>query len=423
MQEYKKIVLKNGIRLLLIPDNSRRVVTSLVLFGVGSRYETEESAGISHVLEHMHYKGTKKRPSPLEVSEFIENIGGEHNAFTSKEYTGYYAKAASKNLEKSLDFLSDILTASLFRSKDLEQEKRVILQELDMYEDLPAEVANNNFEKTLYGANALGRDIIGYKESIKSIRREDLVAYRNRFYTGQNTVIVLSGNLEGRSDADLVSIIERYFDLSTKSSDPYIPITLNDQKNYSLINKKTEQSHLVVGFKGVANDHPDRYVLRLLALILGGSMSSRMFSEIREKRGLAYAVRSATNNYLDSGSFETYAGIPHDRSLEAIEAVLGEYRRIKDTIKQSEVERAKEIIYGRLLINNEDSSEVASHFGMGELLAGRIRTLEEVAEIYQKITLADLERAARQYFIDETLCLSFVGKAPEINDFEKVFKL
>lgn len=422
-EEYQKLTLENGVRLILVPDESKNVVTSFVLFRVGSRYEAESIAGISHVLEHMHYKGTEKRPTSLLVSEFIEDIGGEHNAFTSKEYTGYYAKTAANYLPKALDFLSDILNDPLFDEKELEQEKQVILQEVDMYEDLPMEVAASNFEKTLLGDNALGRDVIGTKESILAVTRDDLLSFKKRYYTGRNTVIVLSGNFGGLNNRAVADLVSKYFRFKNTAASPHQPVELPRKKGYRIVKRKTEQSHLLIGFRGASYTDPDRYKLKMLALVLGGSMSSRMFTEIREKRGLAYAVRSSSSSYLDSGTIETYAGVPHSRVLEAVEAILDEYRKIKRSISEAELARAKEIIHGRLLIGMEDTNEVANHFALSLMLGGKVMTPAEVDKIYASITVPELEIAADKYLTDKNMALSFVGRDLTATKLEKIFKL
>lgn len=420
LNTYSKHILKNGIRLILVPDESKEVVTTMVAFGVGSRYENNDLAGISHVLEHMHYKGTKKRPTALAISEFIEGVGGEHNAFTSKEYTGYFVKVASKYLERSVEFLADLLTNSLFDPAELEKEKDVIIQELDMYEDLPMEVAASRFETALFGKNSLGRDVIGYKKSVKTISRNDLIKYRDQYYLGRNMVVVLSGNFGGMSEKQVIALIEKNFNFDDKDTPKYLKINLNQTKSFSLVNKKNEQSQLVIGFPGCSHTDPDRYNLKMLALILGGSMSSRMFTEIREKRGLAYAVRSSVTNYLDTGSIETVAGVPHSRVEETILAILAEYKKIIKGVTAAELARAKEYVYGSLLIGFEDSTELASHYLMNELLTGKIKTPAEVAATYQKITLDDVKKAAEKYLDFSRLSLSFVG--PDLTE-EKLSKI
>jgi predicted Zn-dependent peptidase len=421
--EFKKIILKNNIRLILVPDSAKQVVTSMILFGVGSRYETEKLAGISHVLEHMFYKGSQKRPTALDVSEFIENIGGEHNAFTSKEYTGYYTKVAYKHLKKAIDFLSDLVSNPLFPVAELEREKNVILQELDMYEDLPMEVAATNFEKALFGDNALGRDVIGTKKSIQEVSREDLVNYRGKYYSGSNTVIVLAGNFNSMNEKEIIDLIEKSFDIKGGEKSAYPTVNLTLKKASIVIEKPTEQSHLLLGFRGVSYDDVDRHKLRLLALILGGSMSSRMFTEIREKRGLAYSVHTSSSNYQDTGVIDTYAGVPHARVHEAIAAIINEYARVKKDVTEDELKRAKEIIFGRMLIGSEDSSELASMYAMNELLTNKILTIKQITEIYEKITVADVTNVAKKYLVDDRMAFSFVGPKLDKEMLKKVFKI
>lgn len=423
---YQKITLKNGLRIILVPDDSRPVMTTMVLFGVGSRYESEAEAGISHVLEHMHYKGTKKRQSPLSIAEFVENIGGEHNAFTAKEYTGYYVKAASKHLGVTIEFLADILTNSTFDPLELEREKKVVLSELDMYEDLPMEVVASDFELTLFGKNSLGRDVIGYKESIQAVDQKALFAYRDKYYTTKNAVVVVAGNLgnkeQGTSNEELVKQIERNFTFSTNEAPAFEPVKLPSVPQISRKAKKTEQSHFVIGFPGVMKTDPDRYALSMMSLILGGSMSSRMFMEIREKRGLAYAVRTSSSNYLDAGAIETYAGVDNSRAEEAIKAVRAEYERIKLGVLDRELSRAKEFVSGHFLIGLEDSSEVASHYGVSEILTGEIMTPDEIVEKYRALTVEDVTTMAKKYLDNDKITLSFVGNVLSEEELKQLIK-
>lgn len=416
----EKITLHNGARLLLIPDKAKQVSTTLVLFGVGSRYESEKEAGISHVLEHMYFKGSKKRPTALELAEFVEEIGGENNAFTGKEYTGYYVKAAGQYLEKAFDYLSDMLLNPLFDAKELEQEKNVVLQEMDMYEDLPMEVAANKFELALFGKNALGRDVIGYRKSILVLTRDDLIEYKNKYYAGCNTVIAVAGNFGGKTSNKVKEMVERYFSFGSKETAKYQPVILPAGKTYSLIKRKTEQSHIVVGFPGVPFTDDDRYKLNVLALVLGGSMSSRMFMEIREKRGLAYAVRTSTSNYHDAGVIDTYAGVPHSRVDEAIEAIINEYKKVKEGVSEQELIKAKQIIFGKRLIAFEDASEIASHYAMSELMTKKVLSPEELLEIYSKITVKDLVDVANKYLDIDKITISFVGKELTEDKLEKL---
>lgn len=409
LDKYSKKTLSNGIRLILIPDDSKQVMTALALFGVGSRYEREEEAGISHVIEHMYFKGTKKRPTAQEISEFVESFGGEHNAFTSKEYTGYYVKAAAKFVDEAIDYLSDLVVNPLIRNEDLEREKGVIIQEMDMYEDLPMEIVSNKFELALFGKNSLGRDVIGYKSSVNGLNAEKLLEYRKKYYEGSNTILVLAGNFGGKTENEIVKLMEDSFSFSSNKTPAYPKVSLNLKKASIVISRKTEQSHLIVGFAGVPFANREKYALKMLALILGGSMSSRMFSEIREKRGLAYSVRSSVSTFHDIGSIETYAGVPHEKVEETIEAMLGEYRKAKKDISEAELEKAKQIMFGRMLISLEDSNDLANFYAMSELMTGEILAPGQVVEEYQKLEVADILEAANKYLNDDTLTLSYVG--------------
>jgi putative Mn2+ efflux pump MntP len=258
------------------------------------------------------------------VSEFVEEMGGEYNAFTSKEYTGYYVKVASKYLNKSIEFLSDILTESLFDSKELEKEKNVILQELDMYEDMPMEAVGNHFERALFTGNSLGRDIIGYKRTILETTRNNLKEYIGKSYLSNNCTVVIAGNIGDLNLEDVTQLVKDKFNFPTGNLPKYQQFNSKNARQLNIVNKKTEQSHLVIGYPGASYQNDERFALKLLAIILGGVASSRMFAEIREKRGLAYSVRSTTGTYLDTGSLETYAGVPHEKVLETMSAILNE---------------------------------------------------------------------------------------------------
>lgn len=424
MNEYKLIKLKNGLKLILVPKSSTEVVTAMIMFKVGSRYESDEIAGISHVLEHMHYKGTEKRPSGLKISEFIESLGGEHNAFTGKEYTGYYTKLMPKHIEKAFDFLSDLLLNSKFDAEEMEKEKGVILQEISMYEDLPMEMVGNYFEEAVYGQNALGRDIIGRPESVKGIDREKLVAYRDSHYFGENAVLALAGNFGGLGEEDLIALSEKYFRFPERPVSKLPEIELKKGKAHKIVVKKTEQSHLVIGFRTVPLVHPDYFKLELLSIILGGSMSSRMFEEIREKRGLAYAVRTCTSNYIESGALITQAGVPHEKVYEAAEAIVGEYKKIKEEkVPEEELQKAKEIVNGRMLIKFEDSEELAHYFASDKLLLNEIITPEELVKIYQSVTADDILEVAKKYLVDDGMGMAFIGPEFLEEKLEEILKI
>lgn len=419
--EYTLKTLKNGLRLILVPRRATEVVTVMAMFKVGSRQEETDIAGISHVLEHMHYKGTPKRPTGFSVAEFIESIGGEHNAFTGKEYTGYYVKIMPKHLEKGFDFLSDNLLNSKIEDSELDREKGVIIQEINMYEDLPMQMVGSHFEKIIFGDNALGRDIIGRKESVSATTSAKLFDYKEKYYQAKNAVVVLAGNFGKYSDQEIAKLVEKYFQFKNEPVKKTSPVKINNKKSHYIENKKTEQTHLVVGFKTVSFNHPDYFALDLLATVLGGSMSSRMFSEVREKRGLAYSVKTRTSEYSESGTIETQAGVGHGKLYEATEAIMGEYKKVKEElVSDSELAKVKEITLGKMLIGIEDSEEIAFHYASEALLADKILTYDEMRKIYQKITASDIMRVAKKYLVDEKMGLAVIG--PKI-DKKKLLKL
>lgn len=424
MNKYEKTKLSNGIRLILVPNQSTEVATIMAMYGVGSRNESEKIAGISHLLEHMHYMGTKKRPTSFEIAEFIESIGGEHNAFTSKENTGYYAKIMPKHLEVALDFLSDNLINSRLDEKDVQHEVDVIKQEINMYEDLPHAVCDNKFEEVVFGKNDLGRDIIGYKETLEKMTPSMLVNYKKEHYSPENLVIIIAGNMGPYSPDEIKNLITHYFPIEKSDFKKPSVLELNNRKNYEIITKDTAQAQIAIGFKTAPLDHKDTFSLDLLAIILGGAMSSRMFEEIREKRRLAYSVRSHTGSYKESGLFSTQAGVNEGKTLEAIEGILNEYKKIREeAVPEKELAKAKEIINGKLLIKFENSEELAYHYASDEILLGKIHTPKELTEIFNNLTNKDLLDAARKYFTDDRLGLCFVGKKLEKEKVEKIFKI
>lgn len=424
MNNYSTYKLDNGLNLVLVPNESTEVLTSIILFKVGSRNETNENAGISHVLEHMVFKGSKKRPAAIDVSEFADSLGAEYNAFTGKEYTGYYIKLRPKNLEKGFDYLSDLILDPLFKESDLTREKEVIVQEINMYQDLPMEMVGVYFERAVFGENALGREIIGYKDTVRAVNQKKLFEYKDSHYQAENAVLVLAGNL-GQSEEKVKELAQKYFKLSGKPVAKMEPVKVSRRKpNYFVQNKETEQSHLIVGFETVPLNHPDYFKLELLGTILGGSMSSRMFTEVREKRGLAYAVKTFNTNFQESGTIYTQAGVEHDKLNEALSAIMDVYRKIKtEKVSPEELQKAKEVISGKLLIKLEDSEELASHYAYESLFAKKIMTPDQIVSTYQKITEDDILEVANKYLTNDRIAASFVGPTINKEEIRKLLKI
>ncbi len=426
--DYQKQTFSNSLRLVTVPMPSFESVTVLVLVRAGSRYEEKEINGISHFLEHMAFKGTVKRPSALSISSEIDGMGGEANAFTSKDHTGYYIKAAVKNTPILIDILSDILLHSKYEQAEIEKERGVIIEEINMYEDLPMRRVSDLYERLLYGDTKLGRDIAGNKDVIKTLQRQDFISYMDKFYSPANTVVVIAGGIDKIANIkyQISNIIEKYFGKwEKKQVEPPEKAEDKQEKPALLLYfKDTEQAHLCLGVRSYNIFHPDRYALAVLTAILGGGMSSRLFTEVREKRGLAYYVRTSNEMYTDVGNFVSQAGVDQDRIDEAIKVILEEYRKIADKgVGEEELTKAKEYSKGRFTLELEDSKSVASLFATSLLLEGKIRTPKEIMGNVDRVTSADVQRVAKDIFRTEKLNLAIIGKYKQEERFFKILNL
>ena len=398
--------------------------TVMIMVGAGSRYETKLNNGISHFLEHMAFKGTKNRPSALAISTLIDGIGGEFNAFTGKETTGYYIKSSSNHIDLCMDVLSDMLCNSLFDEKEIEKEKGVILEEINLYEDTPARKIGDVYENLLYKDTPMGWDIAGEKDVIKKIQRQDFINYMSSLYSADNIVIVVAGGIDSGKTKELV---EKYFGKMAKFNTlRYTKVVENQTKPDMLIKeKKTEQVHVSIGIRTIPLDHQDRYPLSILASILGGGMSSRLFHQVREKRGLAYYVRSSSEHYQDCGSLVSVAGVDPKRAEEAVAVILEQYHGIsnfKFPISNEEIKKAKEFVKGHLVLELEDSRSVAGFFGSQALLEKKIDKPEEVLEKIKNVNLDQVEKVAKKYFVEEGLNLAIIGNFTDGQRFEKLLR-
>lgn len=421
--EIKKHVLENGLRVHIVPMPSVKSATALILVGTGSRYETREINGISHFLEHLFFKGTTTRPSTFEISSLIDSLGAEYNAFTGKEQTGYYVKAASEHLELMVDVLSDMLKNSLFDPEEISREKGVILEEINMYEDTPARKIGDIYESLLYGDTPLGWDIAGCKEVIMGMNRDKFLAYRAEHYSPENMVVVIAGGVDEQSSLDLVS---KYLGGIAKSRDLKFAPVKEDQKTPGLKVqfKQTDQAHLYLGFRAYPLDHPDRYTLDVLATILGGGMSSRMFINVRERKGLAYYIHTDVEQYLDAGTLYTRAGVDLSRIDDAINVIMEEYGKIKnEKVAPDELKKAKDYTRGKLILEFEDSRSVANFVGNQELLEGKVLTEEEVLGAIDKVTATDIARVAKDLLVNSKLNLAVIGPFKEEERFRKLLKI
>ncbi len=420
---FKKTTLKNGLRIITAPMQGTQTVTVLVMTGVGSRYETKQEAGLSHFVEHILFKGTKKRPNTLAISEELDAIGGSFNAYTGKSRTAYYAKSDSNHFNLILDVISDIYLNSKIENKEINRERGTILQEMAMYEDMPSQTVGDVFEKLLYGNQRLGREIIGTKKAVKSFTRKDFVQYLKRFYTAKNTVICVAGKFDEKKELTKIKKSFSKINLGEKEEFQKVVEKQNVPK-LKIKDKKTDQTNLILGVRAYNAFHPDRYALKLLAVILGGNMSSRMFISVREKLGLAYYIQTGTDSYQDAGYLSTQAGVDHKKLPLVIESILKEYKNITQRkVSEKELQKAKDYIKGKTVMGLESSNAVAEFLINQETYRNEILTSEQIFTKLDKITVEDIQRLAKDIFVPEKLNLAVVG--PHKNNkvkLEKVLK-
>jgi len=400
--DFTKTTLGNGVRVIVIPTGGESV-TSAIWFGVGSRAEDKRINGISHFLEHMAFKGSKKRLSARAISEEVDGFGGEFNAGTSKEWTNYYIKARAGKVENALDILSDMLINPLLDPKEIKREKGVIIQEIAMYEDTPMAKIGDYFENLIYKGTTLGWDIAGTKGTVRGMTRADFLDYRRRFYTSENMVVTLAG---GVTEKQALELVERYFGGTPKVKTAKIDIVkpMFDAKIKTFRKKKkTDQTHLVVGFPGKPYGASTRYAESLLSTVLGGGMSSRLFLEVRERRGLAYAVKPVADHAVDVGYFGAYAGTKPEKSGEAQKVILDQFYGVASgdyPIAAQELIKAKEFVKGHLALSLEDTEDLCGFYAVEELYTGKLRTPAEVYEAIDKVTSEQVTSLAKELFVE-----------------------
>lgn len=422
--KFTKTTLPNGLRIILAPTGGVESATTLVMVGAGSRYENAKNSGVSHFLEHMAFKGTKTRPTAREIATLIDGIGAESNAFTGKEMTGYYIKSASEHVPLALDILSNMLTESLFKEEEIEREKGVIVEEINLYNDTPMRNIGNVYERLLYGDTPMGWDIAGRKETVTSFNRSVFIDYMNSLYSADNMVVVVAGNFD--KDKVHKEIEKRFSKLKKfKTIGKEKAVDTQDKPLISLMKKTTDQAHFALGVRTVGlSDEKDRYPLSILSSILGGGMSSRLFYEVRERRGLSYYVRTNTDEYTDVGYMATFVGADPKRLEEAIKVVRDEYEKIVDEIEitEEEVKKAKEYSKGHFVLSLEDSQSVAVLYAMQEILENKIDSPEKIIEDIEKVTLKDIQRVSKKFVDTKKLSLAVIGNFEDKSSFEKLLK-
>ena len=387
-----------------------KTATVIVMTGTGSRFENEKENGLAHFLEHMFFKGTKKRKNARAISEELDGVGSVYNAFTGKDRTAYWAKVSAEYVDTALDVISDLFLNSKLPPAEITKERGAVIQEIDMYEDMPIRTVDNVFDALIFGTeHPLGRTILGPKENIRAFTRKNFSEYLKRNYTPQNTVVCISGNFV--KSKVLWKIHKEFSHLKPGVSPTYIPfVSTQHEARVSIKQKKTDQTQLMVGVPAYPYLHKDEYALEVLASILGGGMSSRLFTEVREKRGLAYSVRSWADRYPDTGYLVAQAGVEHAKLEKTVETILVEFKKIKKTkVPHAELEKAKAHIKGTLTLQRETSDEVAEQAATSIVNLGRVRPLEEILEGINKVTAEDVQRVAQDIFVAEKLNLAVIG--------------
>jgi predicted Zn-dependent peptidase len=417
MNNYQLFTLKSGLRVLLFPMPRLESATVMVGVGAGSRYETKRINGLAHFLEHMAFKGTKKRPTTKHIASEIEAVGGVFNAFTDKEFTGYWVKLPVKHLPLACDILSDMLTNSLLKQEEIDRERGVIIEEINMREDVPMTKAAVEFERLLYGDNPMGWDIAGEKETVAKINRADFLAYMRRLYFAKNMVVAVAGGINrGKKLIELIKLIRNYFgSLQKVGKNITKPVNIEagagqKKPRIKLIFKKTEQAHFCLGVPGYSLKSKQRWAMVVLTAILGGGMSSRLFLEIRERRGLAYYVGSEVEFYTDSGYVVSRGGVKIEKIDEAIKVTLEEMEKLATKkVSQKELNKAKEMLKGHLILSLEDSQDVAQRGAAQLILEGRVRAPARALEEIDRVNAEEVQGVARDLFRRSKINLTIVG--------------
>jgi len=416
--QYRKTTLKNGVRAIVAPMSNTKAVTVLVLFGTGSKYETKKTNGVSHYLEHMFFKGTKKRPNTIDISSLLDGVGGEFNAFTGEEFTGYYVKVATEHFDLALDVVSDILLHSKFDLKEFNRERGVIIEEINMNNDNPMRKVMELWSDLLYGDQPAGWPIAGTKETMAGIKRKDIIDYFDKQYVGDNAVVIVAGNTK---DGSAMKKIEKYFS-PLKKGKPYEKGGVRVQQNHPevlLHTKETDQTHIVLGTRGFGLFDPDKYVAQLMATVLGGGMSSRMFISVRERQGLVYYISTMTDSDTDTGSLLTRAGIDNTKVEKAVATIISEYKKIKrQKVSATELKKAKNYIRGKTYLGLEASDDVAEFLGGQEILENQILSPEEILKHLDSVTASQIQNVAKEMFVPEKMNLALVGPFSNKKKFE-----
>jgi len=421
--QYEIHNLPNGSRLILVPSKGTKAVSVMAIFGVGSRYETKDINGASHFIEHLFFKGTEKRPTTLDISKELDRVGAEFNAGTAKDWTAYYVKADSAHIDIAMDVVSDMLRNSKFDEKEMDRERGVIIEEINMYEDNPMMYIEDLLEQSIYEGNTMGWQISGPREVIRDVSRQQLLDYKNAFYQPKNLVICIAGSVPD----DIKEKVEKHF--TFKESEAEIPTFdkfefSQKEPRIKIKKQKTEQVQLAFGFPGYKYSDDRVYALYLLAVILGGNMSSRLFINIRERQGLCYFIRSYINIYQDTGNLVIQSGLDIKRIEQAIQLILEQLQKVKkEGVTETELKEAKEFLKGKIILHLEDSSELAEWYAKQAILTDEVLTPEEKFAKFDEVKVEDIQKVANEVFKKEFINLAMIGPFDNTDKFKELLDL
>jgi predicted Zn-dependent peptidase len=421
--KFSKKVLNNGLRIVTIPMKDNPTVTVLVLVEAGSKYETKKVNGISHFLEHMCFKGTTKRPKAIDISKELDALGSQYNAFTAQEYTGYYAKSDARHFKQILDIVSDIYLNSTFPEAEMQKEKGVIIEEINMYQDMPNRHVQDLVMELLYGDQPAGWNVAGEKENIIQMKRDDFVKYKSQHYLPEATVIVVAGQV---SEKEALAETKKIFaKIKSGKKSKKLKVKEAQTKPALLIkNKQSDQTHFVLGVRSFDFFDKKSPILSVLSGVLGGGMSSRLFQKLREEMGVGYYVRAYNDTYTDHGFFQISAGVDNKRIFEVLEVVLDECKKlINDEVSTEELNKVKECLIGNMKLSLESSDDIANFYGGQELLKREIKDAEHKASEIRKVTATEVRKLAQEIFKNTNLNLALIGPFDEKKDKVKFSKI
>ena len=422
MQKAQKKTYKNGLRVVTVPMKDNPTVTVLVLVGTGSDYEPKDINGISHFLEHMCFKGTVKRPTAQSISHELDSLGCQYNAFTDHEMTGYYAKGDAKNFRQIFDVVSDIYLNSTFPEAEMEKEKGVIVEEINMYEDMPQRHVQDLFGEVLYGDQPAGWNIAGPKENIYKMVRDNFVNYKKSHYVSSNTVVIVTGNITSK---EVYKEVDKHFK-DIKTSGKIKKVKTKDTQttpNILIKHKETDQTHFVLGVRTFPLFDKRNMTLSLLSGVLGAGMSSRLFIKLREEMGVAYYVRAGNDPSLDHGSFQISAGVNNTRTEEVLKEIIKECNLlVNEKVNENELNKVKSFLIGNLKMSLEATDDIANFYGSQELMKGEIKTLLEKINEIKKVTANDIQKMAKTIFKTNSLNLAIIGPFKDSSKFKGILK-